>query len=377
VGILPASSFQDYFATLTDPRCSNAPNSRHQLMDMLVIAVCAVICGADGWEDIEEYGTSQAEWFATFLDLPHGVPGHDTFRRVLSRLDPEELPQCFIAWTEALSEASGGDIVSSDGKTLRHSFDQATGQAAIHMVRAWASANRLVLGQLKVEEKSNEITAMPKLIQMLDIAGATVTIDAMGCQKEIAKVITDRKADYVLALKENHPTLSGDVTRFFDEAKATAFADIAHAYHETVDGDHGRIETRRYWITSDIEWLGAKASWAKLHSIGMVESCREVGETVQVETRYFLTSLPAQGVRFAQAVRQHWGIENSLHWVLDVSFNEDACRIRKDKGAQIFSMLRHIAINLLRQERRQKRGIKARRKRAGWDRDYLLHVLTG
>ena len=200
---------------------------------------------------------------------------------------------------------------------------------------------------------------------------------SLCCQKEIAKVITDREADYVLALKENHPTLSGDVTRFFDEAKATAFADIAHAYHETVDGDHGRIETRRYWITSDIEWLGAKASWAKLHSIGMVESWREVGETVQVETRYCLTSLPAQGVRFAQAVRQHWGIENSLHWVLDVSFHEDACRIRKDKGAQIFSMLRHIAINLLRQERRHKRGIKARRKRAGWDRDYLLHVLAG
>ena len=377
MGMLPASSFQDYFATLTDPRCPDAPNSRHQLMDMLIIAVCAVICGADGWEDIEEYGTSQAEWFATFLDLPHGIPGHDTFRRVLSRLDPEALPQCFIAWTEALSEASGGDIVSLDGKTLRHSFDQASGQAAIHMVSAWASANRLVLGQLKVEEKSNEITAIPKLIPMLDIAGATVTIDAMGCQKEIAKVMTDREADDVLALKENHPTLSGDVTRFFDEAKATAFADIAHAYHETVDGDHGRIETRRYWITSDIEWLGAKASWAKLHSIGMVESCREVGETVQVETRYFLTSLPAQGVRFAQAVRQHWGIENALHWVLDVSFHEDACRIRQDKGAQIFSMLRHIAINLLRQERRHKRGMKARRKRAGWDRDYLLHVLAG
>ncbi len=375
--MLPASSFQDYFATLTDPRCPDAPNSRHQLMDMLIIAVCAVICGADGWEDIEEYGTSQAEWFTTFLDLPHGIPGHDTFRRVLSRLDPEELTQCFIAWTEALSEASGGDIVSIDGKTLRHSFDQATGQAAIHMVSAWASANRLVLGQLKVEEKSNEITAIPKLLQMLDVEGATVTIDAMGCQKEIAKVITDREADYVLALKENHPTLSGDVTRFFDEAKATAFADIAHAYHETVDGDHGRIETRRYWITSAIEWLGAKAAWAKLHSIGMVESCREVGETVQVETRYFLTSLPAQGVRFAQAVRQHWGIENALHWVLDVSFNEDACRIRKNKGAQIFSMLRHIAMNLLRQERRHKRGIKARRKRAGWDRDYLLHVLAG
>ena len=377
MGMLPASSFQDYFATLTDPRCPDAPNSRHSLMDILLIAVCAVICGAEGWEDIEEYGTAHTKWFADILDLPHGIPGHDTFRRVLSRLDPEELTRCFIAWTEALSEASGGEIVAIDGKTLRHSFDRATGQAAIHMVRAWASANRLVLGQLKVEEKSNEITAIPKLLTMLDIAGAIVTIDAMGCQKEIAKVITEQEADYVLALKDNHPTLSEEVKQFFDEAKATEFAELPHEYHETVDGAHGRIETRRYWITSDIESLGAKTSWAKLQSIGMVESCREVGEKVHIETRYFLTSLPAQGVRFSQAVRQHWGIENMLHWVLDVSFNEDACRIRKDKGAQTFSVLRHIAVNLLRHERRHKRGIKARRKRAGWDQDYLLQVLAG
>src|SRR6266516_1985755 len=220
-GMLVPSSFHDYFAPLTDPRCPDAPNSRHLLMDILVIAVCAVIGGAEGWEDLEEYGKAQAEWLADLLDLPHGMPGHDIFRRVLSRLDPEELTACFIAWTQALSEASGGDIVSIDGKTLRHSFDRATGQAAIHMVSAWASANRLVLGQLKVEEKSNEITAIPKLLTMLDIAGAIVTIDAMGCQKEIAKVITEQEADYVLALKENHPTLSEDVTQFFDEAKAT------------------------------------------------------------------------------------------------------------------------------------------------------------
>ena len=377
MGRLPASSFQDYFATLTDPRCPDAPNSRHQLMDILLIAVCAVVCGAEGWEDIEEYGMAHAKWFADILDLPYGIPGHDTFRRVLSRLDPEELTRCFIAWTEALSETSGGAIVSIDGKTLRHSFDRATGQAAIHRVRAWASANRLVLGQLKVEEKSNEITAIPRLLQLLDLQGAVVTIDAMGCQKEIAKTITAQGADYVLALKENHPTLSEEVTQFFDEAKATAFAEITYEYHETVDGDHGRIETRRYWITSAIESLGAKTSWAKLQSIGMVESCREIGEKVQSETRYFLTSLPAQGVRFSQAVRQHWGIEKALHWVLDVSLNEDACRIRKDKGAQTFSVLRPIAVNLLRHERRHKRGMKARRKRAGWDQDYLLQVLAG
>ena len=377
MGMLAPSSFQDHFAALSDPRSAHAPNQRHELIDILVIAVCAVICGADGWEDIEEYGKAQAEWLPQVLDLPHGIPSHDTFRRVLSRLDPEELTECFIAWTGALSDLCGGDIVAIDGKTLRHSFDQAASKTAIHMVSAWANANRLVLGQVKVDDKSNEITAIPKLIKMLDLAGATVTIDAMGCQKEIAKVITDQEADYVLALKENHPTLYDDVTLFFEDGKATDFAEIDHEYHETVDGDHGRIETRRYWITSDIEWLGAKASWSNLQSIGMVESCREMGDKVEIETRYFLTSVPCDGVRFAQAVRQHWGIENSLHWVLDVSFDEDACRIRKDKGAQTFSVLRHIALNLLRRESSHKRGIKARRKRAGWDRGYLLRVLTG
>src|SRR4030095_9296203 len=217
MGMLSPSAFQDHFATLTDPRCLTAPNSRHLLMDILIIAVCAVISGAEGGEDIEEYGKAQAEWFADLLDLPHGIPGHDTFRRVLARLDPEELTRCFIAWTNALSEASGGDIVSIDGKTLRPSFDQATATAALHMVSAWASANRLVLGQLKVEEKSNEITAIPKLLQMLDLKGAVVTIDAMGCQKAIAKTITEREADYVLALKDNHPTLSEAVTLLLNE----------------------------------------------------------------------------------------------------------------------------------------------------------------
>jgi predicted transposase YbfD/YdcC len=377
MGMRVPSSFQEHFAALSDPRDPFAPNSRHLLMDILVIAVCAVISGAEGWEDIEEYGQANAVWLGDLLDLPHGIPGHDTFRRVLSRLDPEELTQCFMAWTQALSEVSGGDMVSLDGKTLRHSFDRASSTAAIHMVSAWASANRLVLGQLKVEEKSNEITAMPKLLQLLDLKGAVVTIDAMGCQKEIAKTITERGADYVLALKANHPTLYEEVTLWLNDARDTGFADIAHAYHETVDGEHGRIATRRYWITSALEWLDAQASWANLQSVGMVESRREIGDTVQVETRYFLTSLPAQGVRFAQAVRQHWGIENSLHWVLDVSFDEDACRIRKGKGAQTFAVLRHIALNLLRREPHHKRGIKARRKRAGWDRDYLVQVLTG
>ena len=377
MGMRSPSTFQDHFATLTDPRHPAAPNSRHLLMDILVIAVCAVISGAEGWEDIEEYGKAQAAWFADLLDLPHGIPGHDTFRRVLSQLDPDELTRCFIAWTQALCDASDGAVVAIDGKTLRHSFDRATSTAAIHMVSAWASANRLVLGKLKVEDKSNEFTAIPALLRLLDVTGAVVTIDAMGYQEEIAQTITERGADYVLALKENHPTLYEDVTLFLNEARATGFTDVTHAYHETVDGEHGRIETRRYWLTSAIDWLGAKASWANLQSVGMVESRREIGDTVQTDTRYFLTSLPAQGVRFAEAVRQHWGIENALHWVLDVSFAEDACRIRKDQGAQTFAVLRHIAVNLVRREPSHKRGIKARRKRAGWDRDYLVRILTG
>jgi predicted transposase YbfD/YdcC len=260
MGMRVPSSFHEHFAALTDPRCPFAPNNRHLLMDSLVIAVCAVISGAEGWEDIEEYGQANVEWLGDLLDLPHGIPGHDTFRRVLSQLDPEELTQCFIAWTQALSEASGGEMVSIDGTTRRHSFARATATAAIHMVSAWASANRLVLGQLKVEEKSNEITAIPKLLHLLALKGAVVTIDAMGCQKESAKTITEQGADSVLALKDNHPTLSEAVTLFLNDARDTGFANIAHAYHETIDGDHGRIETRRYWITSEIEWLGATAS---------------------------------------------------------------------------------------------------------------------
>ena len=254
MGMLAPSSFQDHFASLTDPRCPHAPNQRHQLIDMLVIAVWAVICGADGWEDLEAYGQAQAAWFAQLLALPHGIPGHDTCRRVLARLDPEALPQCFIAWTAALRDLSGGDLVSRDGTTLRHAFDQATAKAAMHLVSAWATANRLVFGQVKVDDQSNEIPAIPPLVKRLDLAGATVTIDARGCQKAIAQVITAQQADAVLALTENPPTRYDDGTRFLDAAKASECAAIAQAYHATVDGDHGRIETRRYWRTSALAW---------------------------------------------------------------------------------------------------------------------------
>jgi predicted transposase YbfD/YdcC len=371
----PASArLCDFFVHVRDPRSANA---RHRLFDIFVLALCAVISGAEGWEDMEEYGQAQEEWFKQFLELPHGIPSHDTFRRVLSRLKPDELTQCFVHWTEALHESLEGDIVAIDGKTLRRSFDHAASQGAIHMVSAWANAHRLVLGQLKVADKSNEITAMPKLLRMLALEGALVTIDAMGCQKEIAQTITEQGAEYVLALKDNHPTLHEEVQLLFEDIKAERLDDITSVRHTTIDADHGRLETRRYWITSDIECLGVKGSWTNITSVGLVESQREVGGVVSIEQRYFLTSLPCDAVRFAQAVRQHWGVENALHWVLDVSFREDDCRIRQGHGAQNLAVLRQMALNLLRRESGHKRGIKARRKRAGWDRDYLFQVLTG
>jgi predicted transposase YbfD/YdcC len=370
----PFDDICGYFAHLTDPRSAKA---RHGLLDILVIAICAVICGAEGWEDIEEYGHVQAGWLTDLLPLPHGIPSHDTFRRVLSRLAPEELTQCFLAWTQALQEATGGDIVAIEGKTLRRSFAHASSQSAMHMVSAWAQANRLVLGQLKVDDKSNDITAIPQRLRLWHLEGCIVTIDAMGCQKDMAQAITTQGADYVLALQAKHGHLYDDVTLFLEDLSAQGTPPPALHTYQTIDAAHGRVETRTYWITSDLDWLGAKPSWAKLQSIGMVEARRERPNAVETEARFYLTSLPADAPLFAKAVRGHWHIENCLHWVLDVSFREDECRIRKAQGPQNFAVLRHIALNLLRREPHHKRGLKARRKRAGWDHQYLLQVLRG
>jgi len=336
-----------------------------------------VLCGAEGWEDIEAYGQAQAEWFKEVLDVPHGIPSHDTFRRVLARLDPDEFTHCFLTWPHALSERSAGEIVAIDGTTLRHSFDRAASKAAIHMVSAWANTNRLGFGQLKVDDTSNEITAIPQLLALLDLRGCIVPIDAMGCQKDIARTIIQQDAEYVLALKKNHNALYDDVSLFLQDIKANNLGPIDYQCEETVDAEHGRLDIRTYWITSDIEWLGAKASWANLQSVGMVESRREMGDHISGETRMYLTSLASDVTQFAKAVREHWGVENALHWVLDVSLREDECRIRQEKGAQNFAVLRHIALNLLQRESGHKRGIKARRKRAGWDRQYLIQVLMG
>lgn len=370
-----AVAIVEHFKNIEDPRIERG--KLHNLMDIIAIAICAVICGADTWEDIELFGEAKHEWLKQFLELPNGIPSHDTFGRVFSIISPVEFQRSFLNWIKAISESIEREVVVIDGKTSRRSYDKSKGKGAIHMVSAWATANRVVLGQVKTEDKSNEIRAIPELLDILALNGCIVTIDAMGCQKNIAAGVIDKGADYVLALKGNQGTLHEDIKLFFQDAKETSFKDIHHDFYETIDGDHGRIETRRYSIVSDIEWLEGKADWKEIKSIGMVESEREIGDKLTKETRYYISSLPGNAQLFGDAVRKHWGIENSLHWVLDVVFREDECRIRKGYAAENFAVLRHIALNLVRQEKSIKRGVKGKRLKAGWDNDYLGKILSG
>ena len=367
-------SLLEHFADLTDPRVERT--KLHQLLDILVMAMCATICGAEGWEDFAEFGQAKREWFETFLELPNGIPSPDTFRRVLQRLDPREFEACFVRWVQSVNKIARGQLVALDGKQLRGSRDAAADLSAIHMVSAWACENRLVLGQVKVDEKSNEITAIPELLRALALTGCIVTIDAMGCQTRIAEQIIEGEADYVLALKGNQGTLHEDVENYFGWAEKRGFKEIAYTFHETLEKDHGRIEERRCWATSDVEWLEPKAQWQGLQSIVMVEADREVrGHERTLERRYFISSLPAEAKPLLAAVRGHWGIENQLHWCLDVAMREDASRIRTDHAPENVAVLRHIALNLLKQERSCKLGIKRKQLKAGWDHDYLLKVL--
>ena len=363
----------EHFASLEDPR---ADNKSHLLMDMIILAICAAICGAEGWEDVELFGRSKQEWFKTFLKLPHGIPSHDTFGRVFALLDAQQFQECFMEWVQALNHLTKGQIVPIDGKQLRRSHDKSLGKKAIYMVSAWAAESRVVLGQRKVDDKSNEITAIPELLDILDISGCIVTTDAIGCQTEIAAKIVEQEADYVLALKENQKNLYEAVLGLFAYPEEMAWVDID--YHKTVNKGHGRLEIRECWTTSDTDYLhyiGALSDWSGLKSIAMVKAERRIGDEKTVKYRLFISSLDSDAQQILHAVRTHWEIENKIHWVLDVVFREDDCRIRKGNGAQNFAVLRHIALNLLRQERSAKDSIRAKRLKAGWDHDYLLKVL--
>lgn len=365
----------NHFAMLPDPRVDRT--KRHTLGDMVAIAVCAVVCGADSWTEVEQFGKAKEGWFTTFLNLPHGIPSHDTFGRVFSAINPEAFEGCFLKWTAALTRSSGGQLIAIDGKTLRRSFRSADRKASIHMISAWCEVNHLVLGQLATEAKSNEITAIPKLLKLLDLTDAIVTIDAMGCQKAIAQQIVDQGGDYVLGLKGNQGTLHRRVERLFDEALTGGWAGVRYGYHETIEKDHGRIETRRLWCTDQIDWVRACHRWPGLRSLICVDSQRAIDGRTSTERRYYISSLDSRCPRLlADAIRGHWGIENRLHWSLDISFREDESRIRQRHGAENFSRLRRIALNLLKQDRSTKIGIKAKRLKAGWDENYLLNVLT-
>jgi len=364
-------SISAHFSNITDPRDKN---KRHLLIDIITIALCAVICNAHPWEHIEEFGHSKLEWFKKFLALPHGIPSHDTFSRVFARIDPVEFQESFMDWVQAICQLVKGQVIAVDGKTLLRSHDNSNGRSAIHMVSAWASANGIVLGQIKTDEKSNEITAIPELIKALEIKDCIVTIDAMGCQKNIAKLIIDKEADYVLALKENQSKLHDNVELFFQDHLNSGNNPAVDSYQYT-DSGHGRIEVRRHWTTSDINWLQGKESWKNIATIGMVERERHVNNNISVETSYYISSIENDAKCFSNAVRSHWGIENSLHWVLDFTFREDESRIRKDNAPENFAVLRHMALNLLKRETSFKKSIKAKRLKAGWDNDYLAKIV--
>jgi len=373
-----AADLLHHFGHLTDPRIERT--KEHKLSDIVVIAICAIIAGADGWVAVETFGHAKEKWLRTFLELPNGIPSHDTFGRVFGLLDPTEFEQAFSQWVAAARETLKGQIIAQDGKSLRRSYDQVLGKSAIHMVSAWATAQRLVLGQRKINAKSNEISALPELLKVLAIEGCIVTIDAMGCQTEIAETIIQHGADYVLAVKENQGKLYEDVQDLFAGADEVAFREVPHDFEREVTKDHGRLEIRECWILSApeyLEYVRRVEAWKNLRSI--VRICTEVRHEQTMlsrETRYFISSLAGSAQDMIHAVRGHWGIENGLHWVLDVTFREDDSRVRKENAPENFAVLRHIALNVLNRARKGKDSIKTMRLRAGWDETYLAKLLT-
>ena len=373
----PLEVIEEHFGKITDPRMDRTKH--HKLIDIIAIAICAVICGAESWVDIELFGNSKVHWLATFLELPNGIHSHDTFGRVFSLLDAQQFQLAFYEWVWAVNDIIQGQVINIDGKCLRGSDEQRLGKRAIYMVSAWAVENEIVLGQRKVDEKSNEITAIPELLKILSISGCIVTIDAMGTQTNIAKTIREAKADYVLSVKDNQGHLFEDIATLFAVDQAQNFKYASFEYKKTVNKGHGRIEVRECWSTSNPEYLNlirGLQNWTDLQSIIMIICTRIIGDQETKYVRYYISSLPSNAERILHAVRSHWSIENKLHWVLDVALNEDRSRIRKDQAPENFAVLRHMALNLLKQEKSAKGGIHAKQFQAALNEEYLLKVLA-
>lgn len=373
----PMEAIEAHFSKVSDPRKDRTKD--HKLIDIIAIAICAIICGAEGWTDMEVFGNSKVTWLKTFLELPNGIPSHDTFGRVFGMIDAQQFQLAFWEWVWAVNDIVQGQIVNIDGKCLRGSDDQKLGKRAIYMVSAWAAENEIVLGQRKVEQKSNEIIAIPELLKLLNLSGCIVTIDAMGTQTAIAQTIQEGKADYVLSVKENQGHLFEDISVLFGVDQEQNFKYASLDYKKTVNKGHGRIEVRECWSTSNPEYwnlIRGVQNWAGIRSIAMVVCTRLIDARQTKYVRYYISSLLGNADRILQVVRKHWAIENELHWVLDVVLNEDHSRVRKDQSPENLAVLRHIALNLLKQEKTAKASIHAKQFQAALNEDYLLKVLA-